>query len=230
MSKEELFDKLAKAIIDGDEEAASQVAQEVIDAGIDPLEAIQQGAVKGLNVLGERFQRLEAFLPELMLAGDAMKACMTVFKPHMKKEQLGEATLGKVVIGTVYGDSHDIGKSLVATMLSINGFEVYDLGCNVPVKQFIEKAEEVKAQVIALSSLMTTSSYYQLEVIKNLKDAGLREKYYVVVGGGPITPEWTAEIGADGTSRTAIDAIELFKRFVTEGKPPPLSQPLTIGY
>ena len=230
MSKEELFAKLEQAIIDGDEEAASQVAQEVLDAGIDPLEAIHQGAVKGLNVLGERFQRLEAFLPELMLAGDAMKACMAIFEPHIKQEQMGEATLGKVVIGTVYGDSHDIGKSLVATMLAINGFEVYDLGCNVPVKQFIEKAEEVKAKIIGLSALMTTSSYYQQEVVKNLEDAGLREKYYVVVGGGPITPEWTTQIDADGTSRSAVDAIELFKRLVTDGVPPPLSQPLIIGY
>ena len=145
-----------------------------------------------------RFQCLEAFLPELMLGGDAMKACMTIFQPHIKKEQLGEATLGKVVIGT-------------------------------PVKQFLEKAEEVKAQVIALSSLMTTSSYYQLEVIKNLKDAGLREKYYVVVGGGPITPQWTVQIGADGYARAAPEATQLFKRLVAEGVPPPLSQPITIG-
>ena len=230
MGKEELLDKLTIAIIGGDEEAASQVSQEVLEAGIDPMEAIHEGAVKGVNILGDRFQRLEAFLPELMLGGDAMKVCLAVLVPHLKREQMGEATLGKVVIGTVYGDSHDIGKSLVATMLSINGFEVYDLGCDVPVKQFIEKAEEVKAKTIALSSLMTTSAYYMIEVLKNLKDAGLRGKYYVMVGGGAITPDWATEIGADGTARTAVDAIELFKRVVTKGVPPPLPQPLIIGY
>ena len=229
MSKEELLARLEQAVMAGDEEAAGQVAQETLEAGIDPLEAIEQGAVKSLNVLGERYQRLEAFLPELTLAGDAMKAVMAVLVPHIKQEQMAKASRDKLVIGTVFGDVHGIGKNLVAAMAGINGFEVYDLGVDVPVKQFIEKAAEVEAKIIGLSSLMTTSAYYQEEVIKYLKEAGLREKYYVVVGGGPITPQWTVQIGADGYGRNAPDAVQLLKRLVAEGVPPPLSQPIIIG-
>ena len=229
MSKEDILAKLEQAVIDGDEEAASQVAQEVLDAGIDPLEAIQKGAVKALDILGERYLRLEAFLPELTLAGDAMKAVMAILVPHIKEEQAAGVSRGKLVIGTIYGEVHSIGKNLVATMAAINGFDVYDLGCDVQVKDFIAKAEEVKADIIGLSSLMTTSAYYQEELINYLKDTGLREKYYVVVGGGPITPQWTAQIGADGYARAAPEAAQLFKSLVAEGVPPPLSQPVTIG-
>lgn len=132
-----------------------------------------------------------------------------------------------MVIGTVTGDIHDIGKSMVATMLTVTRFEAYDLGIDVAVKRFLEKADEVNAKVIALSALLTQSCYYQHEVIKYLKNTGMREKYYVVVGS-PITPEWAAEIGADGYGRTAIDACQLMRQIVTEGGPPPLSQPIIV--
>lgn len=186
------------------------------------------GAMKGLRIIGERFQQLEAFLPDLMLAGDAMKACTSVLVPHVSQEQMGGISLGKVVIGTVSGDVHDIGKNMVANLLTVSGFEVYDLGINVPAKKFIERAEEAKASVIALSALLTQTAYYQREVISYLRDMGLRDKYYVVVGGGPVTPEWAIEIGADGYGRTAVGAIELLKRLVTEGAPPPLPQTLAV--
>lgn len=229
MDKGELLDKLAAAIADGDGEAAGAVAQEIIAAGIDPVEAILGGATKGLDIVGERFQRLEAFLPELIQAGDAMKVCVTVFKQHIKPEQMAEISSGKVVIGTVFGDIHDIGKNLVATMLSAAGFEVHDLGINVPVKRFIEESEKVGAKAIALSALLTQTSYYQKQVIDYLRDAGMREKYYVVVGGAPISPEWAAEIGADGYARTAVGSAQLLKRLVSEGVPPPLPQTLIIN-
>ena len=153
MNKEELFNKLANTIINGDEQAAGAVANEIVSAGIDPLDAIIKGGRGGLDEVGERFNRLEAFLPDLIRAGNAMKACIGVFMPHIKAEQAGTIELGKVVIGTVFGDTHDIGKSLVATMLSVAGFDVYDLGINVQIKQFVEKAEEVNAKVIPLSTL-----------------------------------------------------------------------------
>lgn len=226
--KEALLDKLAKTIVDGDEQAAGKVAGEILSAGINPLEAIKQGATKGLDEIGERFQRLEAFLPELMRAGEAMKACLAVFMPHIKPEDEGGIKLGRVVIGTVAGDIHDIGKSIVATMLTVTGFEVYDLGINVPVKRFVEKAAEVEAKIIGLSALLTQSSYYQHEVIKYLKDTGLRKKYYVVIGGAAVTPEWATEIGADGYGKMATHACQLVKRLVTEGIPPPLPQPIII--
>ncbi len=228
MSKEELLDKLTKVITDGDASAASEVALEILATGIDPLEAIQQGATKGLDIIGERFQRLEAYLPELIKSGQAMKAWLAVLTQHINRDKEGGVTLGKVVIGTVTGDIHDIGKSMVATMLSVSGFEVYDLGTDVPIKRFVEKAEEVQAKVIAMSSLLTMSAYYQEELIIYLKDAGLREKYYVVVGGAPVSPQWAIEIGADGYGKTAIDASHLLKKLVTENVPPPLPQPLLV--
>ena len=230
MNKVELLDKLAQTIIDGDEKAASEMAKDILAAGVDPLEAMLQGAVKGLDIVGDRYSRLEVFLPELIIAGDAMQACVEVLKPHIKAEQMSEASPGKVVIGTVSGDVHNIGKNLVATMLSLGGFEVSDLGVDVPVKRFIEKAEEVNAQIIALSALLSTSAYYQKEVINLLKDLGLREKYYVVVGGGPITPEWAAEIGADGHGRLSTDAPKLFRQLTGNNIKPPLPKPLITGY
>jgi len=229
MSKERLLDKLAKTIADGDEQTAGTVAQEIIAAGIDPVEAVLQGATKGLDVVGERFQRLEAFLPDLIQAGDAMKACVAVFKQHISPERMTEISLGDVVIGTVFGDIHDIGKNLVATMLTASGFEVHDLGINVPVKRFIEEGAKIGAKVIALSALLTQTSYYQKQVIDYLRDAGMRDKYYVVVGGAPISPEWAAEIGADGYARTALGAAQLLKKLVTEGVPPPLPQTIVIS-
>ena len=228
VSKEELLNKLTKVITDGDAGAAGELALEVLVAGIAPLEAIQQGATKGLDIIGERFQRLEVYLPELIKAGQAMKACLAVLTPHINRGKEGGVKLGKVVIGTVPGDIHDIGKSMVATMLSVSGFEVYDLGTDVPVKRFAEKAEEVQAKVIAMSSLLTMSAYYQEELIIYLKDAGLRKKYYVVVGGAPVSPQWATEIGADGYGKTAIDASHLLKRLVTENVSPPLPQPLVF--
>ena len=228
MTEKDLLEKLAKTIIEGDEQTAEAVAKEIIAAGIDPIDAIQKGAKKGLDEIGERFQRLEAFLPDLIRGGEAMRACMTVFLPHIKAEQASSIELGKVVIGTVTGDIHDIGKSLVGTMLTVSGFEVFDLGTDVPVKKFVEKAEEIGAKAIALSALMTTSSYYQEEVINYLKDRGLREKYYVVVGGAPVTPEWTVQIGADGYGKTAVHASQMLERLVKEGVAPPLPKPIII--
>ncbi len=226
MSKEELFERLSKVIIEGDDKAAGEVSREILAAEINPLEALNE-AIKGLDIVGERYDRLDAFLPELVMAGDAMKACTAVLMPRINSEKLGTSPV-KVVVGTVAGDIHDIGKSIVATMLTVKGFEVYDLGIDVPVKKFIEKAEEVGAKVIAMSALLTMAAFYQEEVIKYLRDAGLREKYYTIVGGAAASEEWAARIGADGYGKTAVDAGNLVKRLVTEGTPPPLPQPLVV--
>ena len=229
MEKKEILDKLIQTIVDGDEDAAARISEETLTAGIDSLEVIQVAA-KGLDIIGERYQNFEAFLPELILAGDAMKVCTGILLPHVKKGSEDQASLGKVVIGTVAGDIHDIGKNLVAGMLSIAGFEVHDLGSDVPVKRFIEKAEEIKAKVIALSALMSTSAPFQEELIRYLADSGQRSKYYVVVGGGPITPEWAVRMGADGHARLAVNIGQLLKKIVTGGQPPPLAKTLIAGY
>jgi len=229
MAKRRILDRLTMAIIGGDEISAKETSEECIAAGVDPLEAIKRGAAGGMKVVGEKFRNFEIFLPEVMLAADAMKACMAVLVPKISEERKSETSLGKVVIGTAAGDIHDIGKNLVATMLSVAGFEVYDLGTGVSPKRFVETAEEVKAAVIALSSLLTTSLAYMEDVIKLLKDTNLRNKYYVVVGGGPVTPEWAEKIGADGYGRYAEDGAEICKKLVTEDMPPPLPKCIVEG-
>ena len=229
MGKEEIQDKLKNAIIEGDEEAAEAVANEAIAAGINAMDAID-AAAEGLQVLGDKFEKMEVYLPELILGGDAMKICMDILLPHVDKSEEAGAQPARVVIGTVSGDVHDVGKTLVGAMLSVSGFEVHDLGSDVPAKKFVEKAAEINATAIALSALMSTSAYYQEEIIRYLVDAGLREKYYVVVGGGPVTPQWAEQIGADGHGRLATDVPRLLKQIISEGNPPPLSKPLVTGY
>ena len=229
MGKEEIQGKLKNAIIEGDEEAAEAVANEAIAAGINAMDAID-AAAEGLQVLGDKFEKMEVYLPELILGGDAMKICMDILLPHVDKSEEAGAQPARVVIGTVSGDVHDVGKTLVGAMLSVSGFEVHDLGSDVPAKKFVEKAAEINATAIALSALMSTSAYYQEEIIRYLVDAGLREKYYVVVGGGPVTPQWAEQIGADGHGRLATDVPKLLKQIIAEGNPPPLSKPLVTGY
>jgi methylmalonyl-CoA mutase cobalamin-binding domain/chain len=230
MNKDELMQKLAIAISEGDSEASASIALEIIEAGIDPLEAILKGATHGLDIVGERFERLDAFLPDLMRAGDAMKTCVTIFREKMPAADLSKAGLGKIVIGTVFGDIHDIGKNLVTTMLSAAGFEIHDMGIKVAVKEFAKKAEEVGADIIALSALLTNTSHYQRMVIEYLRDAGLREKYYVIVWGSVVSPEFASEIGADGYARTAVGAAELAKKLVSASEKPPVAETVIINH
>jgi corrinoid protein of di/trimethylamine methyltransferase len=214
---QEIFEKLAKSVIDGNEDSARKAAQEALDAKVDPLEAIKNGFARGMDVVGKKFHDFEIFLPEVILAADAMKAGIEVLRPRMSAESMAKASRGKVVIGTVFGDIHDIGKNLVAVMLEAGGFEVHDLGTDCPSTKFVEKAKEVKADIIAMSSLMVTSMYYQKEVLDYLKDTGTRDRHWVMVGGGPVTPEWTKEIGADGYGKFADDAVEVAKTLMEKG-------------
>lgn len=228
MSNEELLNRLTEAISEGDVAITNEVTRTIIEEDVNALDAIQRRAAQGLDILGERFRRLDAYLPDLIRGGQAMKACQAVLMPYISEGNGGAISLGKVVIGTVSSDIHDIGKTMVANMLSAGGFEVHDLGIDVPVRKFIDTAVELKANVIALSALLTTSAFYQSEVIRYLEDTGLRDKYYVIVGGAPVSAEWAAEIGADGYGKTAIDATKLLKRLLTDGVPPPLNQPIAI--
>lgn len=216
----DLFEQIAQAVYDGDVDKVQELADEVIQQGIDPNEAINKGGVLGLDRLGKAFDELEVFLAELMVGGEAMQALIEKLTPHFKTADTGYKST--VVIGCAKGDLHDIGKNLVATQLAVNGFKVHDLGTDVSVNQFIDKAKEVDARIIAVSSLLTTSAYYQEELVNRLKIEGLKDKYKVVVGGGPITPAWTKKIGADGYARTANLAVDLCKALVsadTAGEP-----------
>ncbi len=211
---EELFKKMATSIIDGDSDQAVALAKESMTTGVDPLDAITKGFVVGVNTVGEAFGRGDAFLPELVMAGEAMKAAVTTLDPEMKKRGTERKMLGKVVIATVEGDIHEIGKSLVATMLGASGFEVYDLGVDMSSDKIIGKALEVNADIIAMSALLTTTRVKQREVIEELEKEGLRNRVKVMVGGAPVTRDWVTTIKADGYSEDAIGAVALAKRLL----------------
>ena len=210
----DLFQKMAQSIIDGDSDVSVALARQAIEAGIDPLEAITQGFVMGVNQVGDAFSHGDAFLPELVMAGEAMKAAVSTLEPEMQKRGLQRTTLGKVVLATVEGDIHEIGKSLVGTMLSASGFQVYDMGVDVPTARIIAKAKEVDADIVGLSALLTTTMVKQKEVIDELDKQGLRKKIKVMVGGAPVTRDWVQKIEADGYSEDAIGAVGVAKSLV----------------
>jgi len=211
---EELFKKMAQSIIDGDADASAGLAKDSITAGVPPLQAITDGFVVGVNVIGDAFGRGEAFLPELVMAGEAMKAAVAVLNPELKKQGTERRMLGKVVLATVEGDIHEIGKTLVGTMLGSSGFEVYDLGVDASPEKIIGKAIEVNADIIGMSALLTTTMVKQREVIEELEKEGLRSRFKVMVGGAPITRDWFKAIKADGYSEDAIGAVQVAKELV----------------
>lgn len=210
----ELFQAMAQSTIDGEPETAERLARQAIEQGVDPLEAINQGFVVGMDYVGEQFSLGEMFLPDLVLAGEAMKAAVAVLEPEISKRGTERQMLGKVVLGTVEGDIHGIGKTLVGTMLSASGFQVYDLGVNVPVETFVEKARQVDADIVGLSALLTTTMARQRDVIEALDNLGMRSKVKVIVGGAPVTDNWADEIGADGHGEDAVGAVAVAKKLV----------------
>lgn len=225
----EILERLAQAIIDQDSDAAEAAAKDALAAGIPPLEAMNDGATKGINVIGERFEAYEIFLPELMLAGDAMKAAVEILVGSLSEEGAKELIRGKVVLATAAGDVHDIGKNIVGALLAANGFQVTDLGVDVEAREIFGKAREIKADIIGISSLLTTSMPFQEDVVNYLRDSDTRDQHYVILGGGPVTPDWVKEVGADGYGRTAQHAVELCKQLI-DGQKPPLSDPLIVDF
>jgi corrinoid protein of di/trimethylamine methyltransferase len=211
---EKLFKDMAQSIIDGDSDISVELAQKSIEMGVPPLDAITKGFVVGVNYIGDQFGAGEAFLPELVMAGEAMKAAVATLEPELLK--LGEAReiMGRVVLATVEGDIHEIGKTLVGTMLSASGFEVVDLGVDQPADKIIGKALEINADLIGMSALLTTTMVRQREVIEELDKEGLRPRIKVMVGGAPITRDWATKIKADGTSEDAVGAVTLAKQLM----------------
>jgi corrinoid protein of di/trimethylamine methyltransferase len=205
--KQDLLDAMARSIIDGDVSAATDLARQAVAAGVDPLEAINGGYVPGITQVGERYGCGEAFVPDLVLAGAAMQAAMSVLEPELAKSGSQRETLGVVVLATVKGDIHDIGKNIVGTMLSASGFTVHDLGADVPTDQIIDKVREVGADIVAVSALLTTTMTEQERVVQALEEAGLRGAVKVIVGGAPVTGQWVESIGADGFGEDAVGAV-----------------------
>lgn len=210
----ELYSSMKQSIIDGDADLAEQFARLAIERGIDPLEAINQGFIVGVNHIGDQFSKGEAFLPELVMAGEAMKAAVSVLEPEMARRGTKRQMEGKVVLATIEGDIHDIGKTLVGTMLSAAGFEVYDLGVDVPITELASKAREVDADIVAVSALLTTTMVKQRDLIEALEDMNLRSGLKVMVGGAPVTRQWADEIGADGYSEDAVGAVAVARRLM----------------
>jgi trimethylamine corrinoid protein len=214
MQNEDLFKEMEQSITDGEAEKAAELAKQSIALGIDPLEAINKGFVAGVNYVGDQFSCGNMFLPELVMAGEAMKAAVAVLEPELARRGTERKMLGKVVLCTVEGDIHEIGKTLVGTMLSATGFQVFDMGVDVPVMKVVEKAREVGADIVAMSALLTTTMVHQKDVIEALEDVGLRDKVKVMVGGAPVTQEWVKQINADGYSEDAIGAARVAKQLL----------------
>jgi corrinoid protein of di/trimethylamine methyltransferase len=213
-AEEIILNKLANAILKYDPDAAVEAAKEALDSGVDPVKAIEDGLAKGLRIVGERFGSGEAFLAELVVAAEAMKQALKVLEPAISKSSKEKKTLGKVLIGTVEGDIHDIGKNIVSTLLMVTGFEVIDLGVDVPTQKFVEKVKEVKPHILALSALMTTTMTKMEDVIEALKKEGLRDKVKIIVGGAPTSKKWAEEIGADGHGADAMEAVQVVKKLI----------------
>lgn len=214
---QEIISQLITAVVEGEEEQAVEFTRQALAAGLEPLAIIDQGLIPGMNIVGEKYASGEFFLPNLIISANGMQAAMNLLEPELRARQQERKSAGKVVIGTVHGDIHEIGKSLVATMLSANGFQVFDLGVDVPVGTFIEKIRETDANLLGLSALLTTTMVVQREIIAALKQAGLRAQVKVMVGGAPVTRRWAEEIGADGYAEDAIGAVTLAKQLAQGG-------------
>jgi corrinoid protein of di/trimethylamine methyltransferase len=210
---EEIFARLAQAVIDGEPEDAEEWATKALEQGLDALECINKGLTPGIDRVGELFETGEYYLPDLIIGGDAMKAALTILEPALASGE-GRQILGRVVLGTVQGDLHEIGKTLVGTMLTANGFEVTDIGVDRPAANFVTAVKESGATLVGASALLTTTMLHQKEVIEALKEAGLREQVKVMIGGAPVTETWAAQIGADGYAEDAIGAVALAKKLV----------------
>jgi len=214
LKEQEILKRLSDAVLQFDSEAAADAARASVAANINPVKAIEEGLAVGLRVIGDKFEAGELWLPHLILGADAMEAAIKVLEEHMPKGALESTSRGTVVIGTVEGDIHDLGLRIVASMLRANGFKVYDLGCNARSLDLIQKAKEVDADIIAASSLMTTTMPFMRDLVEALESAGLRDRFKVLVGGGPVSKEWAKAIGADGYGKDASEAVKAAKQLV----------------
>lgn len=226
MDQDKLMKDLLDAVIEGDDEKALEYSRQALAAGMKPLDIVKVAIQPAMNIVGDRFQCGEAFLPELIVAGDAATAALDVILAELSGDESAAAKKGTIVLGAMFGDNHDIGKNLVQAVLAANGFKVIDMGVNVSPKAFIEAAVKENASIIALSTLITTSLPYQREIIELLKAMGKREDFFVVLGGGPVTPEWTVKIGADGYGRDAKDAVILCNKLASGEFKPGLHEPI----
>lgn len=214
MNNTVLLEKIKRAVIEGDKHEAESLAQIAVENKMNLNEVIEKGYTPGIQKAGDLWESGEYFLPELISSAECMTSAMKILQPELLKAGVSAKTLGKVVIGTIEGDIHDIGKNLVASMLAANGFEITDLGANVKLEKFISKAEEINADFICLSSLLTTTMLGQKKLIALLKDKKLFGHIKVMVGGAPVNSQWAHDIGADGYAENAMTAVSAAKKLL----------------
>jgi len=201
--------RCANAVLEGDREAASRLAREALDRRLDVVDVVEKGFVVGIREAGRRWEAGEYFLPELAFSAEAMKAALELLRPSLLESPSPGTSKGTVIIGTIQGDIHDIGKTLVGTMLAANGYRVVDLGADVSHERFVDEARNQGANLVCMSALLTTTMVGQKEVIRLLREAGMRERVRVLVGGAPTSEEWAGEIGADGYAENAVEAVHV---------------------
>ncbi len=214
MDLNDLLKALAESVIDGDDQKTVELTNQGLAAGHDPLTLVEQGLRPGMDVIGQRFECAEAFIPDLVMSGKAMKSAIDVLEPALRAAHQERQVLGRVVIGTVQGDIHEIGKTLVGIMLTAGGFEVHDLGVDVPPERFVEAVRDMDANLVGLSALLTTTMPGQRTVIDALQEAGLRGRVKVMVGGAPVSAGFAQEIGADAYGENATEAVRIAKHLV----------------
>ncbi len=210
---EEMYQKLAQAVIDGEPEDAEELAKQALEQGVDPLGCINEGLTKGIQRVGELFASGEYYLPELIIGADAMNKALDVLEPALQSNQERQMA-GRVVLGTVEGDLHEIGKTLVATMLIANGFQVTDIGVDKKSSEFVTAIKETNADIVGASALLTTTMVQQKKLVEALEEAGIRDQVKVMVGGAPVTASYAEDIGADGFAEDAISAVDIAFRLI----------------
>lgn len=213
-SRNEILQRLQDRIIDFDIDGIKLVAREAIEAGIPAYEAVMEGLSKGMDIISESYTREEAFLSELIMAGETMKAGMEVLEPHLKTSPC--KTSGVIVLGTVYGDMHDLGKNIVAILLKSAGFEIIDLGVDVPAERFVNTVKEKSADILAMSSLVTTTMPYMKDTIEDLVKTGLRGGVKVLIGGAPVGDAYADSIGADAYGKDAVSAVKICRKWMED--------------
>jgi len=210
---EEMYKRLAQAVIEGEPEDAEALAKEALEQGLDPLACITEGLTAGIQQVGKLFASGEYFLPDLIIGADAMKVALDVLEPMLAGDQQRDV-VGRIVLGTVEGDLHEIGKTLVGTMLTANGFLVTDIGVDKKPEEFIAAIKETDADIVGASALLTTTMLQQKKLVDLLEETGLREKVKVMIGGAPVTEAFAKEIGADGYAEDAISSVDLAFRLI----------------
>jgi len=216
MKEKEILTRLSECIVKLDIEGIKRACQDALAIGVPPVEAITEGMAKGMNIVGEKYEAGEYFLSELIMAGEVMKEGMKILEPHLKATEIKK--LGKVVLATVKGDIHDIGKNIVATLLDAAGFKVIDLGVDVPAEKFLEALRKEKPDILAMSALVTTTMPQMKDVIKQLEKVGQRREVKVIVGGAPLTEGYAEIIGADAYAPDALTGVNICKKWISRGK------------